>query len=145
MPTRTAPGLSEMSAAECLACLGSVTTGHLAVTHRALPCVVPVRIGVVDDEVVVESCLGGFVPLLPGVVALEAGTFGGGALPEWTVGVRGFLTGPEEGTVPASKRRMNAAPEMFRLSVEYVTGWKNASIGPCPAGPPMQPKQQPRE
>ena len=51
-----------MSAAECLACLGSVTTGRPAVTHRALPCVVPVRIGVVDDEVVVESCLGGLVP-----------------------------------------------------------------------------------
>ena len=123
---QTAPGLSEMSVAECLACLGSVTTGRLAVTRGALPYVVPVHISVVDDEVVVESYLGGFVPLVAEVVALEAGTFGDGALPEWTVGVRGFLTGPEEGTGPASKGRMNTPPETFHLSIEHVTGWKNA-------------------
>ena len=134
---RTAPGLSEMSVAECLACLGSVTTGRLAVTHRALPCVVPVRMQVVDDEIVVESYLGGLVPLVPGVVALEAGTFGDGALPEWTVGVRGFLTRPEDQAVPTAKGRMSAAPEMFRLSVEYVTGWKYAHRSPASGRDPL--------
>jgi hypothetical protein len=98
----------------------------LAVTHKALPYVVPVHIEVVDNELAVEPFLGDLVPLVPGVVALEAGTFGDAALPGWTVGVRGFLTRPGDGTAPASKGHLSVPPEIFRLSIEFVIGWRQA-------------------
>ena len=66
--------LSELSVGECLALLPSVRHGHLAVTHRALPAVIPVRVTVVDEEIIVTSLLGDAVPLRArSVVALGGG------------------------------------------------------------------------
>ena len=75
----------------------------------------------------------GLVPLVPGVVALEVGTFGDGGLPEWTVGVRGFLTAPEDQAVPTAKGPRSRT-EMFRLSIEYVTGWRRGPGVPASGG-----------
>jgi hypothetical protein len=137
MPTTAAAGLTKMSLAECLARLASVATGRMAVTHKALPCLVPVCIGpvhfgLVKNEIMVRACLGNLVPLVPGVVALEVGTLGDGKQAEWTVGVRGFLTGPRAEVVPAAKEPPGASPEMFRLSLELVTGWTHARVASPP-------------
>jgi Pyridoxamine 5'-phosphate oxidase len=127
MPTLTAGRVTEMSVAECLVYLGAVGTGRLAVTHRALPYVVPVHIGIVDNKVLVQSYLGDRIPLRPGVVvALEAGTFGDATLASWTVLVRGFLAAPGTGRTPAIGAQPSEPPETFFLSIEFVTGWRQS-------------------
>jgi hypothetical protein len=112
--------LTELSVRECLALLPSVTDGHLAVTHRALPAVIPVRLFVVDDAIVVTSMLGDAVPLRArSVVALGAGTLGRGLPEEWTVEVCGFLAHwmrPDED---------NPGREAFSVSTDYVRGWRS--------------------
>jgi Pyridoxamine 5'-phosphate oxidase len=115
-----------MSVAECLVCLATVGTGRLAVNHRALPYVVPVHIGILDGKVLVRSFLGHHMPLTPGVVALEAGTFGATEDPHWTVLVRGFLTAPAGGTAPATGAQPSEPPGTFCLSTELVTGWRQS-------------------
>ena len=137
MPTTAAARLTQMPFAECLVRLGSVRTGRMAVPHKALPCVVPVRIdpvhfGVVKDEILVQTCLGNLVPLVPGLVAPEVGTLGNGGPAEWTVGLPGFLTGPPAEMVPFEKRPPKTSPEMLRLSLELVTGWTQARVAPPP-------------
>jgi hypothetical protein len=141
MPTPGVLGVAEMSISECLARLGSVTTGHLAITHKALPYVVPVHIALVGHDIVVGSCLGDLVPLAPGVVALEAGTFGTGTPSPWTVSVRGFLRRTED-AVPASEPGLVAPAEMFHLSIECVSGWTNAPDLGHPQSPPGQTRPQ---
>lgn len=48
-----------------------------AATRKAMPVIVPVRINILENEVIVESLIGDAVPLTAGsVVALESGTIG---------------------------------------------------------------------
>ena len=51
---------------------GSVKTGNLAVTNKALPSIVPVRIEASEDEITIESLPGRVIPLkASSVVALS--------------------------------------------------------------------------
>lgn len=119
--------LRELSMAECRALLASAETGNLAVSDRALPAIVPVRICDSGDEVTVESLLGQAVRLRTGsVVALSVGTMGGGLTTTgWTVEVRGFLHRIDGG----NPQPMSAA-ELFRLSTDVMTGWSRGRRGP---------------
>jgi hypothetical protein len=118
----------ELSIPECLDLLATATMGHLGITYKALPIVVPVRIHLADDEVAIESLLGGAIPLSAGaVVALEAGTSGEGLATEWTVEVRGFLTADNDSTSPAPLAELIPSPGRLHLSTEEVSGWSSTS------------------
>ena len=113
--------LAALTVSECLSLLPSVRHGHLAVTHRALPAVIPVYLTVIEDTIVVTSMLGDAVPLRARtVVALGAGTIGRGLPNEWTVEVCGFLahwTRPDEDETER---------EAFSVTTDYVRGWRAA-------------------
>ena len=116
-----------LSRAECLGLLATVTTGRLATSRKAMPVIVPVRICLLANEVIVESLIGGAIPLSAGsVVALEAGTIGQPSPTEWTVQVCGFL-------VADDRRRANSADGVdglrFRLSADALSGWRVGVTG----------------
>jgi hypothetical protein len=125
MEARLEVELRELSVPECFALLATATMGHLAVTFKALPVVVPVRIHLVGDEFAIESLLGRAIPLTTGaVVALEAGATDHGLPAEWTVEVRGYLTARSDDVEPARRSRFAADDGEFRLSTEEVSGWR---------------------
>jgi hypothetical protein len=117
--------LRELSVPECLALLATATIGHLAITHMALPLVIPVRVDLVGGELKVISLLGKAVPLPSGsVVALEAGGIGGDSPLDWTVEVRGFLTASNDEETLTARHQFPVADVEFHLSTEEVTGWR---------------------
>src|SRR5579862_3391695 len=84
--------LNEMTTSECLARLATVEHGRLAISHKALPVVVPVKVSFLENRLHVSSLLGNAIPLSAGsVVALEVGTMGSNTPDEWSVEVRGLL------------------------------------------------------
>lgn len=112
--------LRELSVPECLALLATSEFGRLAITQKALPALVPVRIQLVGDEVLVTSLVGDVVPLVArGVVALGTGTLGYGLPNEWTVEVCGFLRS-------SSDTDGNNSPS-FNLSATNIRGWTTSS------------------
>jgi hypothetical protein len=121
------PGdLEELSGRECLARLATTAIGRLAVTYKALPAVVPVRIRLVGDDLEIESLLGTTIPLLAGtVVALEAGTLGAGLSREWAVGVRGFLRARDDGAGSGRPSHSKGHAGTFWLSTADMSGWKS--------------------
>jgi hypothetical protein len=118
--------LRELSVPECFALLATSTLGRLAVTQNALPALVPVRIRLVGEEVLVTSLVGDTVPLAArGVVALATGNLGEGLPNEWTVEVCGFLRSDS----PALTR-FEAHPsslDTYSLSATKVRGWTTAA------------------
>ena len=109
--------LSELTTRECRERLRSADLGRLAITFRALPVVIPVKI-VMDEMVVgVSSLYGDAIPLPVGsIVALEAGTLGEGRPDEWSVEIRGVLTANSD----SGPRAIDAE---FLVSTEMITGW----------------------
>jgi hypothetical protein len=102
--------LTELTPAECREHLRAAELGRLAITYKALPVVIPVRIVAHDSVVEITSLYGDAIPLPAGsIVALEAGTLGEDRADEWSVEVRGFLTA-------------NTSSE-FQMSTEVLAGW----------------------
>jgi hypothetical protein len=124
MDTRLEVELRELSVPECFALLATATVGHLAITHMALPLVIPVRIDLVGKELMVMSLLGNAVPITRGsVVALEASGIGSDSSLAWTVEVRGFLTARRDEVVLTGRNGFAVANGNFHLSTEEVSGW----------------------
>jgi hypothetical protein len=119
---RLEPELRELSAAECFALLASTTIGHLAISEKALPLVIPVRFHLVDAELTIESLLGNAVRLRAGVVAFEAELFNPVQHAMRAVVVRGFLSAAES---TRSDREIFVAvlDRQFRLSTDEISGW----------------------
>ena len=124
MDTRLEVELRELSVPECFALLATATIGHLAISHMALPLVIPVRIGLVSRELSIKSLLGKAVPLTGGtVVALEVGGIDDDSRSGWTVEIRGFLTAWNNDAGQDAKRLFATSEGEFRLSTEEVSGW----------------------
>ena len=120
-------GLAELTRPECLELLATATNGHLAVTHRALPVVVPVRINFVDGKLVIASLIDDVTPLVAGsIVALETGLLEVDAMMQWSVLVQGMLTVTGDHNLLWALDRPTAAARAFHLSYEIVTGWRSA-------------------
>lgn len=112
------PAIEELSRAVCLDRLASVDLGHIAVSYKALPVVVPVRIVAGSSSVVVASLLGARIPLHPGcVVALEASSMGDGSREEWMVEVTGLLRA-------ADPSQAGDDEEYFSISTDLIVGWR---------------------
>ena len=102
--------LTELTPDECRKHLRAAELGRLAITYKALPVVIPVRIVAHENVVGITSLYGDAIPLPAGsIVALEAGTLGEDRADEWSVEIRGFLT-------------VNSCSE-FQLSTEVLAGW----------------------
>lgn len=127
-------GLWELSERECLSLISSARIGYLAVSDRALPTVVPVRVCCSKDKVEVESLIGNSVPLRTGsVVVLAFGTIGSGLASEWLVEIRGWLRAVDGTT--RDRFQVFPATESFRLSIDVVSGWRRtvpSAYGPEP-------------
>jgi hypothetical protein len=112
-----------MSVEDCLARLATATVGHLAVTRKALPLVVPVRIRLVGNEIGIESLLGSTIPLTTGsVVALETDAVNEGLL-AWSVQVRGSLRRQSHDSKLVPLHRRATGDDGYLLSTEEVSGW----------------------
>jgi hypothetical protein len=113
--------LTELTPAECREHLRAAELGRLAITYKALPVVIPVRIAAHDGVVGITSLYGDAVPLPDGsIVALEAGTLGEGRADEWSVEIRGFLTANT--LADSDRQRVNSSE--FQLSTEVLAGWE---------------------
>lgn len=120
----SASELLELSRRECLVLLTAAQVGRLAITHRALPAIVPVRLHLVDGGIVLSSLLGGAFPVEPGTVAaLETGTLGDGSPRGWTVGVRGYLEAANPGPLELDSSIVPGS-SLLRLSTEFLSGWR---------------------
>jgi hypothetical protein len=116
--------LRELSEPEYFSLLDSVTHGRLAITQKALPAIVPIRLWLLDDEVIVSPLLGRAVPLIPdSVVALQAGPLGQGLASDWSVEVRGFLREWSDTTATAQADGNRSSTERFRMTSDHVRGW----------------------
>lgn len=115
-------GLRELSERECFNLLSTVDHGQLAITQKALPAIVPIRLWLIEDELIVSSLLGPAVLLsLDSVVALRAGPLGRGLADDWSVEVRGFLKGWSDSS--AAIKQGDVPIERFRVTADHVRGW----------------------
>lgn len=124
MQTNRRVGLRELTVPECLSLLATVDHGWIAITQKALPAILPVRLEVVGSEAVVASLLGGSVPLVtPEVVAIAAGDLGQGGQAGWTVEVVGLLR--ETGAGSGAGRTFERFEELesFTVACDRVRGW----------------------
>jgi hypothetical protein len=117
---RSAP-LPALTKAECLTLLATSEVGRLAITQHALPALIPVRVRLVHDYVLIESFIEMAVPLAtPCVAALETGNLGEGHGREWSVEVCGLLH--REASADAGVKGVKSN-DIFRLSTTIIRGW----------------------
>jgi hypothetical protein len=111
--------LQALTDAECLTLLATSEVGRLAITQHALPALIPVRIRLVGDHVLIESLIGIAVPLAAqSVAALETGNLGEGLGRDWSVEVCGLLQ--RDRSAPVGD---NETYDTFRLSTTILRGW----------------------
>jgi nitroimidazol reductase NimA-like FMN-containing flavoprotein (pyridoxamine 5'-phosphate oxidase superfamily) len=118
--TVDAAGLRVLPTEECLALLRSVKVGRIALSHHALPMILPVLFRLDDhNRIVVEATRG--TTLHHGtdgtVVAFEADGPSGAAEPTWSVVVHGVALHPE----PRS-RVADPADVEVAITIDQVTG-----------------------
>jgi uncharacterized protein len=114
-------GLRALTKAECLTLLATSKVGRLAITQHALPALIPVRLRLVRDHILIESLIGLAVPLgAPSVAALETGNLGEGLGREWSVEVCGTLQRDPSAHIGVDKGAPNGT---FRLSTTMLRGW----------------------
>lgn len=91
-------GLRVLTRAECLGLLRTVRVGRVALSHRALPMILPVHFLLDDDDrIIVRTAAGTTLDRATDrtVVAFEAEGPSGAVEPSWSVVVHGFATHPE--------------------------------------------------
>ena len=113
-------GLRVLTRAECLHLLRSVRVGRVAVSHRALPMILPVHFRVADDDSIrIETTPGTTLHRATdhAVVAFEAEGPAGSAEPTWSVIVHGVATQPERMDRFAARGCVGIA-----ISVDEVSG-----------------------
>ncbi|MCU1456469.1 MAG: pSRTUE45c [Actinomycetia bacterium] len=93
--------------------------GRVAATRRAVPIIIPVTFGVVDDDVVFspEAGEGRDQAITDAVVAFETDKLGADGHTEWEVHVTGVARVLDDAT----------GLHRFRLSSPVVTGWRSRS------------------
>lgn len=113
-------GLRVLTRAECLRLLRTVTVGRVAVSHRALPMILPVHFRIADDDSIrIETAPGTTLHRATdhAVVAFEAEGPAGATEPSWSVIVHGVATHPHPTDRFAVGRRVGVA-----ISVDEVSG-----------------------
>ena len=126
-------GLKVLTSGECLALLRDVTVGRVALSHRALPLILPVRFRVEgDDRIAIVAKRGSALHRGTdgAVVAFEAEGPAGHADPTWSVVAHGLAThaAPLAGPTPS---RADIVITIARLTGrELVPGGRDASSRP---------------
>jgi hypothetical protein len=113
-------GLRVLTRAECLHLLRTVTVGRVAVSHRALPMILPVHFRVADDDSIrIETTPGTTLHRATDhtVVAFEAEGPAGSTEPSWSVILHGFATHPRPADRVVASGRVGVA-----ISVDEVSG-----------------------
>jgi nitroimidazol reductase NimA-like FMN-containing flavoprotein (pyridoxamine 5'-phosphate oxidase superfamily) len=113
-----AAGLRILTAEECLQHLATVSIGRVAVSHQALPMILPVHFALHDDRIVVHTSPGTTLDRATdeAVVAFEAEGPPGEIEPRWSVMVHGVAChANDERTGDPSRRRID-------ITVSRVSG-----------------------
>jgi uncharacterized protein len=125
-----AAGLRVLTRAECLRLLRDVGVGRVALSHRALPMILPVHFRLDADERITITAVPG-TTLHRGtdgtVVAFEAEGPAGAADPRWSVVVRGVAShrAPDG-------QRLDPGRAAIRITVDQVTGRAVLDPGEAP-------------
>jgi hypothetical protein len=88
-------GLRVLTRSECLHLLRTVTVGRIAISHRALPMILPVHFRLIEDDRIMINTVPGTTlhrATDSSVVAFEAEGPAGAAEPDWSVIVHGVAT-----------------------------------------------------
>ena len=112
-------GLRVLTRAECLHLLRTVNVGRVAVSHRALPTILPVHFVLSDDDrIIIRTTAGTTLATTTdqAVVAFEAEGPPGAVDPSWSVVVHGVATHPE------SLRVGHPGQVDVAIGVDEVTG-----------------------
>jgi hypothetical protein len=113
-------GLRVLTRAECVRLLRSVSVGRVALSHRAMPMILPVHFRVGDDDRIVLTTMAGTTLARATddvVVAFEAEGPAGSAEPSWSVIVHGMATQPPDSLRVAPRDRVD-----ITISIHEVTG-----------------------
>ena len=100
-------GLRVLTRTECLRLLGTVNVGRVALSHRALPMILPVHFRLGDDDCIrISTTVGTTLARATdqAVVAFEAEGPPGAVEPSWSVVVHGVATHPGSLRLAASGR-----------------------------------------
>lgn len=114
-------GLRVLSRSECLVLLGTVTVGRVAVSHRALPMILPVHFRVTAEELVVIRTMPGTIlhrATDQTVVAFEAEGPAGSPDPSWSVIVHGVATHAR-----SSYGNVSSDEAAIAIPIDRVTGY----------------------
>ena len=124
-------GLRVLTAAECMHRLASVNVGRVALSHRALPAILPVHFHLADDGIILQARTGTTLHRSTDgtVVAFEAEGPAGAADPEWSVVVHGLAT-------HRASAWADGAPVTIVIGVHAVTG-REVLDGADPMEPPV--------
>ena len=113
-------GLRVLTRAECVNLLQTVTVGRVAVSHRALPMILPVHFRIDDDDRILLHAMAG-TTLARGtdgaVVAFEAEGPPGAVEPSWSVIVHGIAAHDESGLRLRERGRIAIA-----IGIDEVSG-----------------------
>jgi hypothetical protein len=100
-------GLRVLTRADCLQLLGTVNVGRVALSHRALPMILPVHFRLRDDDrIIIRTTVGTTLARATdrAVVAFEAEGPPGAIVPSWSVVVHGVAMHAESLVLAASGR-----------------------------------------
>jgi hypothetical protein len=127
-------GLLVLTRAECLHRLRTVNVGRVAVSHRALPMILPVHFRIAeDDSITIETSPGTTLHRATAqtVVAFEAEGPTGSPEPSWSVIVHGVATHPDGADRFAVSGRVGIA-----ISIDGVSG-REVLDATDPMAPPV--------
>jgi Pyridoxamine 5'-phosphate oxidase len=112
-------GLRVLTRAECLQLLSTVTIGRIALSHRAMPLILPVHFRLDDQRIVVHTPHGTTLHRCTDdvVVAFEAEGPAGAVEPRWSVVVHGIATHPQ-----GFRQPLDARTARIEISVDELSG-----------------------
>lgn len=128
----TVPGFGavpRLGPERCRSLLAGALAGHLALSHGALPLVVPATCALDGDNLFVRVGLGWLSrsPLQPGVVAFQTSSTSFDQNWRWEVVVQGLaevLVPPAVTSPPPLPLIGNELTAVLRIRVQLMTGWQ---------------------
>lgn len=123
-------GMQILNDAQCLSLVRRVRVGHIAITHRAMPLILPVTFGVPDADVIISVGSGVLAEAADQaqVVCLQADWLDDETMASWSVSMIGQITPLVNATEIRFARELNIKPwsnaelRYARLCPEFTTG-----------------------
>jgi nitroimidazol reductase NimA-like FMN-containing flavoprotein (pyridoxamine 5'-phosphate oxidase superfamily) len=123
-------GVQVLTPEEAVSLLGSAQVGHIGVSSKALPLVLPVPYVVDGDNIVIRTHVGSALSdaTHDSVVAFEVDGPPTSSVPTWSVHVNGVAVHVPDGSIDAAASRAlpswssDRAPHLVSISIDLISG-----------------------